>query len=200
MSCGSCRCLCSAHGLAHSARLPLQPHPSTTPPALTNAYCGPPLPGTPRSPQRERHHPHCTDEDGRLCTVMVFSWSSHSGPGKGIHTPFSWHHSTLPALLGGGGAVRNVQAQGSTHSPIVWVLPPAPWGFGQVAHPLTHTGEGRAPSPHLVAVGDLVGPPGPTRVSSTQCPSPASTFLGLPGPCPPMASPSPPLPWSSGRV
>lgn len=59
-------------------------------------------------------------------------------------TPFSRHHSTLPALLGGGGegGLRNGQAQGNTHSPIVWVPPPAPWDFGQVAHPLTRIGEG----------------------------------------------------------
>lgn len=138
LSFGSSRCLCRAHGLAHSLPRPpaLQPHPSTTPTALTPRLLWASTSWDSQEPPEGAAAPHCTDEDSSLslCTVMVFSWSPTLAQERAFMspTPFSWHHSTLLALLGGGGAGQEMARPRATPTPpIVWVPPLAPWDFGQ---------------------------------------------------------------------
>lgn len=142
-----------------------------------------------------RHHPRCTDADSRLCIAMVFSWSSHPSPGKGIHGRYPLLLASLhPAGLAGGSGLRNGQAQGSTHSPIVWVPPPAPWGFRQVAHPLTHTGEGGHPVPTLwlwEIWWDQQAQHGSVRLSALVQPAPSCAFQAHVHPWLPLLHPCP---------
>lgn len=170
-----------------------RPHPSTTPPALTNACCGPPLPGAPRTPRGSSITPTV-----QMRTAgCALSWSF-----PGLPTP-AQERAFIPPSPGitppcrpcwGAGGGEKWPGPGQHHSPIVWVPPPALWGFGQVAHPLTHTGEGRHRVPTLwlwEIWWDQQAQHGSVRLSALVQPAPSCAFQARVHPWPPLLHPCP---------
>lgn len=162
--------------------------PPSTPTALApRLLCGPPLPGTPRSPPREQQHPTVQ----RTTSPCILSWSSlvsHSGLGMAFMspTPFSWHHSTLLALLWRGRGGRNGQARQHPLA-IVWVLPLAPGTSGSGTPP--HLIGGRVLSPTSWLRG-LRRTQQAQQVCAPVQPAPSCAFqasvstMASPSPCP----------------